>query len=94
LDVSTIVPSQVVAPGQALFPVDMVLPVQADVASTMYPAAYDAIFPACSELTVRLNTSSTAAGTLQIIAYTVPVDVYPMTPEERNEGFLPGQNFI
>lgn len=91
-----VVPSVVAASLTALFPVDMFIPTSlAEQVGTIYALEnFDAIFPTCSELTLRVVTNGAGAGTLQVTLYGVPVDRSPMQPEEANSYFHLSQTIL
>jgi hypothetical protein len=89
--------SQTAVSGNALFPVDMALNFTADVPAILYPVypkTFDAIWPAASELTLRLVTNGTAAGTLDVIVWAVPYDNHSAQPELSANYFLPSQTSL
>jgi len=81
------VPSNTALSGNALFAADQALLMAADQVQMFYPpqstAAFDAIFPKASELTLRLVTNGSAAGTLKIVLFVVPTDQMPGQPQQR-----------
>lgn len=86
-------PPQVAAAGTALFPVDIPVLSNAESSGIAYPVVpenYEAIWPAGSELTLRVFTSSNFSTVLDIILWCVPYDVHPMSPQDHVQYFVPG----
>lgn len=87
LSFPAIFPSATAQPGQALFSADQAINlVTAGLVQTFYPALFDAIWPTGTDLTLRIATNSSAAGSLTFKLAVVPVDNNGNT----NAPFIPG----
>lgn len=91
-----VVPPAVAAAGNALFDTNQTIYTSAPViggvgvvqlfyptsaASAANPDQFDAIFGAGTDLTFRYQSSAAGAGTLDVTAYAIPVDIHPTKPE-------------
>jgi hypothetical protein len=85
-------PSLTAVQLNALFPVDIILPLfnasQADLAGCVYAIEnFDAIWPTDAELTLRITTDGVVAGGLNVILWGVPVDNHRFLPATLPMGF-------
>jgi len=83
------VPSAVAIPGDALFPVDIIIPTfnasQAFISGSIYATAYhDAIFAANSAVTLTFvfNGGTSPTASFVVTVYGTPVDNHPQQPAE------------
>ena len=72
-----ITPPNTAVIGQALFAADQAIAMTPELVQPFYPVQYDAIFPKNASLTLRLTTSSAAAGTLSVALLVQLVDQHP-----------------
>ncbi len=92
-----LVPSPTAAPLTALFPCNIEIPLvgESEVTGTIYAVEnFDAIFPSVSELTLRLVTDGSGAGTIKVVMYGVPVDNHPQQPAEAASYFHLNQTIL
>jgi hypothetical protein len=86
-----ITPSLTADPGDALFPVDIVLPLfaagQDDVVGEVYALeSFDAFWPTGTELTLRITADGVVAGGLNVILWGVPYDLHYYLPGSSSTG--------
>lgn len=81
--------------GQKLFAADQAVTMTDDTVTTLYNSVNpNVVWPAGSELTLRLTTNGSAAGNLQVRLITSPVDQNPMSPEQYAQAFVPSASTI
>lgn len=86
-----ITPSLTAVPGNAMFPVDIVLPLfntsQADVVGEVFAIeSYDAFWPMGTGLTLRLTADGVVAGGLSVTLWGVPEDLHYYLPGSLSTG--------
>lgn len=85
------------ADGNALFPVDLILLAADDNPSVLYPVVpgnFEAIWPSGHELTLRLITDGSAAGTLNVVLWAMPVDANSTNPQNKVTWFQPAPDIL
>jgi hypothetical protein len=86
-----VTPSLTAAPGDVLFPEDIILPLfdagQADVVGEVYALeSFDAFWPTGTELTLRITADGVVAGGLSVILWGVPYDLHYYLPGSSSTG--------